>query len=570
MTSKGKEGGAGLLADIHPVLFAGVCLLFAIGGGAFAFSFDVILLGAFGTAGNFATPAVFLIVFLVGVVSPPAVLAWTRSQAQQDHRRSQALEPALAERPAATGLQERSEAQEQNKPPEPQGQQEQRQQPEDTEGKEPQEQRTPEEPEHAPSPTDHKAAQPQTRPPATLGPVVLDPTFLGRAKRRRPKILAGAIAALIAFAVGLFAGDKERFPYGGNIKAYALNRLYELAQAIDIDLPEEAGNPDSKFAALYKRLGIAPLPARLEHERDINRGLGRLLQETCDKQAIYSLGEALRNSGNSRIAANSLLGYAASCGNGEGDKYAAANILYSLADYDQVIMIMTDMIAAKPAIADYRYLRGAALAGAKRYSEALTDYANTIELHDNQRNIGEWVFLEMAEAYASLKQYCLAITPIQTWMALDPSNRDTLKTRRLMLDYSKQGDCELRYAKGSDSLPHGGGNVIRTKVSVNGVEGNFVVDTGASFVILTSDFAQRSKVDVSRQTVTIETANGGAESTLGRAATMRVGRVEAADVPILVRDRSLGREIDGLLGMSFLSRFDFSIGRRDWTLSQKK
>jgi hypothetical protein len=57
-------------------------------------------------------------------------------------------------------------------------------------------------------------------------------------------------------------------------------------------------------------------------------------------------------------------------------------------------MIMTDVISANTANGQYRYLRGLALVGAKRYDEALTDYANAIELFDNQRDIGEWVFVE--------------------------------------------------------------------------------------------------------------------------------------------------------------------------------
>ena len=71
------------------------------------------------------------------------------------------------------------------------------------------------------------------------------------------------------------------------------------------------------------------------------------------------------------------------------------------------------------------------------------------------------------------------------------------------------------------------------------------------------------------QSIQTQTANGVAESLLGKAASVRIGRAEAADVAILVQDRSLGRGIDGLLGMSFLSRFDLSIGRREWKLSPK-
>jgi aspartyl protease family protein len=243
--------------------------------------------------------------------------------------------------------------------------------------------------------------------------------------------------------------------------------------------------------------------------------------------------------------------------------------LFDLADYEQVIGIMTDLIGVRPESGTYRYLRARSLTGAKRYDEALTDYANTIELQHDQRKLGEWVFMEMAAAYASLKQYCLAITPIQTWVAIDPSNRDTPKARKLIFDYSRQGNCQLRYAVGSDIFPRTSENTIQVRVSVNGNAGTFILDTGASFVTVTSSFALRSKVDVSQQSIQTQTANGVAESLLGKAASVRIGRAEAADVAILVQDRSLGRGIDGLLGMSFLSRFDLSIGRREWKLSPK-
>jgi len=53
----------------------------------------------------------------------------------------------------------------------------------------------------------------------------------------------------------------------------------------------------SEFSLLYKQLGIAPLPAKLELQEDINRGLTGLAREACDKRAIFSLGEALLKRG---------------------------------------------------------------------------------------------------------------------------------------------------------------------------------------------------------------------------------------------------------------------------------
>jgi hypothetical protein len=52
MGAKETGTGAGFLANMHPALLAGACALAAIGGGAFAFFIDVILIAAYGTAGN--------------------------------------------------------------------------------------------------------------------------------------------------------------------------------------------------------------------------------------------------------------------------------------------------------------------------------------------------------------------------------------------------------------------------------------------------------------------------------------------------------------------------------------
>jgi len=419
---------------------------------------------------------------------------------------------------------------------------------------------------------DHKGEPPKGEKSADLarekspGLVPSDRISAASVRRRGAPFTTLGLAAAIALCALAFWHPEE-------VETFAINRLRDLSLAIGVDLPgiehlEQAA--PSEFAPLYDRLGIEPLPARLERQGGINQALARLNREPCDKQAIYSLGEGLVKAGERRIGANAYLGYAATCANGEGDKRRAADILLGLGDYDRTIKLTTELIAVNPANSAYRYLRGKALVDAKRYDEALTDYANTIELSDKRRDIGEWVFLEMSNIYAALKQYCSAITPIQTYVAIDPANRNTPKMRQLILEYGNQGNCDVRYAKGSDSFPHNGDNVIRAKVSVNGVDGSFILDTGASFVVLSSSFAARAKADVSGKSVPMETLNGTTDSTLGRAATIRVGRVEATDVPILIQNRSVGRDIDGVLGMSFLSRFDLSIEKRSWKLSQKK
>jgi clan AA aspartic protease (TIGR02281 family) len=101
--------------------------------------------------------------------------------------------------------------------------------------------------------------------------------------------------------------------------------------------------------------------------------------------------------------------------------------------------------------------------------------------------------------------------------------------------------------------------VITTTAEVNGIKGRFIVDTGASFVSLTPDFAKKVKVTPVRAgPLAMRTANGMVTTTLAAAASIRLGGVSASTVPLVVIDKPLGNGIDGLLGMPFLSRFEIT------------
>ena len=55
------------------------------------------------------------------------------------------------------------------------------------------------------------------------------------------------------------------------------------------------------------------------------------------------------------------------------------------------------------------------------------------------------------------------------------------------------------------------------------------------------------------------TANGMAKARLSKADKVQLGKLEASNVPVVVQnvdEKSFGAGVDGLLGMSFLSRFE--------------
>lgn len=105
---------------------------------------------------------------------------------------------------------------------------------------------------------------------------------------------------------------------------------------------------------------------------------------------------------------------------------------------------------------------------------------------------------------------------------------------------------------------------FQVKARVDGYPVEFMVDTGATTVALTTSDAQRLGIrPASRDfTVRVNTANGIAHAAQVNLATVEVGDVTVRDVRALVApDGALSQS---LLGMSFLSklrRFEYANGR---------
>ncbi|NJM29905.1 MAG: clan AA aspartic protease [Rhizobiales bacterium] len=97
------------------------------------------------------------------------------------------------------------------------------------------------------------------------------------------------------------------------------------------------------------------------------------------------------------------------------------------------------------------------------------------------------------------------------------------------------------------------------RASVNGVDGRFIIDTGASYVSLTEGFARKTGVDLANAPVVQTlTANGLTDRKLTTAEVIQIGPIKARLVSVAVGG-NLGDEIDGLLGMSFLARFSVTL-----------
>jgi hypothetical protein len=114
------------------------------------------------------------------------------------------------------------------------------------------------------------------------------------------------------------------------------------------------------------------------------------------------------------------------------------------------------------------------------------------------------------------------------------------------------------------------GNTPLAPVTVNGIAGSFILDTGAAFTVVTPDAVARFNLTLDEWTATTMRGVGGMERTrnavprsieLGGVALHRRSLAKDATLRVATLSRTVvvGRRIDGLLGRDFLSSFDLDL-----------
>ena len=318
-------------------------------------------------------------------------------------------------------------------------------------------------------------------------------------------------------------------------------------------------NPDEVFEDVYARLGA--LPVQAARDPFIWLRLQELKREPCDQKSIEDLALALERLGYRRQAADGLYRFVTHCGAPVTALHRSIDIYLKLTDYPKAVEVADEFMRRAPANHDAHYLRGLALEGAGDYKRAIADYSDAIELFGaDKKGIASRVFLHMATAYAALKEFCEAATPINQWVAFDPATRDNSRSQKIIADYEQQGNCISSTEPRKERFPLAAKRgIVTVKAEINGVRGLFILDTGASCVSVKSAFASRAKIPESDTSViTLNTANGQAKAKLSKADKVALGKLEAVNVPVAVQtdENIYGNGVDGLLGMSFLSRFE--------------
>lgn len=306
------------------------------------------------------------------------------------------------------------------------------------------------------------------------------------------------------------------------------------------------------------------LPASVAGIEAVRKPLDDLGREPCDRLAIAKLGLALGNVGRRREAATAQLGFSAACGGHIPSLKSATRILLDLSDYAGATAAASELIKLEPFDLSGYNLRALAYDRGGSPEKAIDDYLTTIEMSENKGNLPSDIYFAVARNYERLGQFCDAESSVENWVALNPARNSSSRTQAIIADYAAKGRCESPGSRAEEVFrfpPQK--NVVRLPVTVNGVRGTFILDTGATFVSFGEAFAQKAKVQIDQDSkLRMHTANGIVDAKRGRAATVQLRSLQAKDVAVAVHDPvrgSFGDGVDGLLGMSFLSRFKISI-----------
>jgi aspartyl protease family protein len=322
-----------------------------------------------------------------------------------------------------------------------------------------------------------------------------------------------------------------------------------------------------------KELGIS-LPDEVLRSPSVARQLGALSRERCDRQAIYQLSKALEDESYRREAAESLVSFSDRCGGYADGIRRAINLLLDVSDYPRSIELADKVIEMEPNSDNGYFLRALAYDRSNQCEEAIADYSTALELFGDKDKISSVSYEAISRCYEQLGQYCDAMLPIENWVAINPAEHDNDQTRSILKRLSSKGNCaEATTAKVPFTPLIEASTLITSEPLRRIVSSFFVVDTGASFVTIKKKFAEKAGIKITGQHLKLNTANGTVDGYLTKAKSVKLRSLESDGVQVVIQvddANDYGDGTDGLIGMSFLSRFDVTMDARNLHIRPKK
>jgi len=153
------------------------------------------------------------------------------------------------------------------------------------------------------------------------------------------------------------------------------------------------------------------------------------------------------------------------------------------------------------------------------------------------------------------------------------SSKIIVAREQLSDDLGMEADQRRKDAQGTiiPLVPDGQGHLLADVLINNKIHASLIVDTGSPVVMLTSSFIQKLGLDLSQSNKGyVEFLNGKYKAATVSLSNMQLGGAQAYDVDATVLLEESQGINDGLLGLSFLNKFHFTLDQAGQKLILRK
>jgi clan AA aspartic protease (TIGR02281 family) len=305
-----------------------------------------------------------------------------------------------------------------------------------------------------------------------------------------------------------------------------------------------------------------------QHVAALHRGAANavrtLNKEPCHRIATIQLLRAYKKAQMTRAIVNEISKFEQTCAPLPEAQYDLIQALLVLSEFKTALPVADVFVAKNLAAPDAWAVRAEVKEHLGDLAGASHDLQQALALFPNPSKVVASSWYRLTDVLNRQGRFCEAVVPLQTFVSYNPTKRRTQQISTLLRDLKRKGNCiqtgkvrkvTFRYPPGASAL--------EVEAKINGISGHFIIDTGASNVSVIHEFAKRARLTTKQsRLLRVNTANGPVQVMMSIADTITLSGLTARKVPVNIHLKSkhgFGGNIDGLLGLSFISNFDFNL-----------
>ena len=174
-----------------------------------------------------------------------------------------------------------------------------------------------------------------------------------------------------------------------------------------------------------------------------------------------------------------------------------------------------------------------------------------------------WQFFKMLN---QTQKYCEALGVLRH---LHTRTRGQIKVEVAIDEILNSGGCDIPF-DAPVILKQSSKSGLIFPVTLNGIVGTFLIDTGANITTITRNFADRLGLEpATTEMIEVQTANGISFASPAIIKSLSFGQNLWKNHMVMINQKEFGK-FDGLLGFDILSQYDISKKGKEWTLKRRE